>query len=569
MRRARCRRWLRSGTLEVANELRDRCRNRDSSGTVRRRSCARADRRGRRVGHRLRNRRAHGCDVSPPRGSGAQSRPRGVSRDGSTWHAQGGVAASLGADDTPGLHLVDTLVAGSGLCDDAAVRVLVEDAADAIRFLERSGLDLDRDGNDRALTREGGHSRNRIVHAGGDATGSGIVRALVGAARRMGLETYEDTFLSDLLKDEDGAIAGAVLITPDGVLIVRCGTVVLASGGYGQLFAETTSPRTCTGDGAAAALRAGAHLADLEFVQFHPTTLHLPLDPRPLLSEAMRGEGAVLRDPTGESVTAGVHPLGDLAPHDIVSRAMVARMSALGVEHLYLDATDLPSELLEHRFPTIVASCRSLGIDPATDQIPVSPAAHYTMGGIRTDLDGRTNVRGLFAVGEVAASGVHGANRLASNSLLEGVVFGRRVAAAIDFIVRTPGAPIPLQGDGIRQPTPSPDALRPWLRRTMVDRAGVVRSGPALAVLVEDVNALLDHPVGHSIAEYESENLLEIATGIAVLALSREESRWSALPDGLPLRAECVAPSPGHLPGRRRKPRTPSRCGWLSARSPR
>jgi L-aspartate oxidase len=477
--------------------------------------------------------------TSLPRGLRVAVTTKGSLRDGSTWYAQGGVAASLGADDTPKLHLEDTLAAGSGLCDDGAVRILVDDAGDAIRFLERSGLRLDRDGSDRALTREGGHSRNRIVHAGGDATGSAIVRALLDAARGIGITTYERTFVTDLLRDDHGAIAGAVLLSSGGVRVVRCGTVVLATGGYGQLFSETTSPVTCTGDGAAAALRAGAHLADLEFVQFHPTTLAVDSDPRPLISEAMRGEGAVLRDAAGEPVTEGVHPLGDLAPRDVVSRAVAARMRERGDAHVYLDATRLGGAFLEHRFPTILATCRGLGIDPVTEPIPVSPAAHYTMGGIRTDLDGRTNLPGLFAVGEVAASGVHGANRLASNSLLEGVVYGRRVAATVDTGGPVSGAPTPLESiqpaEGAR---PVGDPARVNLRRSMVERAGVVRSGEGLAQLLADSAPLLAGPVAGAIAACEIENMLELATAIALLALGREESRGAHFRTDFPTERE-------------------------------
>jgi aspartate oxidase len=270
-------------------------------------------------------------------------------------------------------------------------------------------------------------------------------------------------------------------------------------------------------------LRAGATLTDLEFVQFHPTTLHSERDPRPLISEAMRGEGAVLRDGFGASVTAGIHPLGDLAPRDIVSRAMFERMRVNQTTHLYLDATDLGTRLAD-RFPTIVASCRSLGIDPVSEWIPVSPAAHYTMGGIRADLDGRTNLEGLFAVGEVAATGVHGANRLASNSLLEGVVFGRRVAAAID------GGPLqrrPLvsleSARGARRARG--EGVRHWLRRAMVDRAGIIRSGEGLRLLLDEVTEHLDDSIERSVAAFETENLLEVATGLALLASVREESR--------------------------------------------
>jgi L-aspartate oxidase len=451
---------------------------------------------------------------------------KGRLRDGSTWYAQGGVAVSFGDDDTPGLHLADTVVAGSGLCDDRAVRVLVDDAADAIRFLERSGLKLDVDDGHRALTLEGGHSRHRVVHAGGDATGAAIVRALVGAARRLQLHLHEESFCADLLLDAHGAVAGAVLLTPAGVRVVRCGAVVLASGGYGQLFAETTAPLTCTGDGSAAALRAGAKLADLEFVQFHPTTLHVPSDPRPLLSEAMRGEGAVLRDRTGASVTEGVHPLGDLAPRDVVSRAMATRMSTLGVDHLFLDATGIDRAHLERRFPTIVTTCRSFEIDPAERWIPVSPAAHYSMGGVQTDLDGRTTIEGLYAVGEVAASGVHGANRLASNSLLEGVVFGRRVAATITASPIPRPVPLALDGSPRADGRSSRRAgLRSWIRRTMVDRAGVVRNGTALVELAAELAEHLGEPLDGTIAGFETENLLELAVGIALLASAREESR--------------------------------------------
>jgi L-aspartate oxidase len=445
-------------------------------------------------------------------------------RDGSTWHAQGGVAASIGADDTPRLHLEDTVVAGSGLCDDTAVRVLTDGAADAIRFLERCGVRLDHEGPGRALTREGGHSRNRIVHAGGDATGAEIVRALDSSARTGGLLVHEGTFLVDLLLDEDGSVAGAVLLGPGGLRWVRCPTVVLASGGYGQLFAETTSPVTCTGDGAAAALRAGADLADLEFVQFHPTTLAVDLDPRPLLSEAMRGEGAVLRDRSGALVTEGVHPLGDLAPRDIVSRAVAARMASTGADHLFLDATALGASFLERRFPTITATCRALGIDPAVEAIPIAPGAHYTMGGVRTDLDGRTSVAGLFAVGEVAATGVHGANRLASNSLLEGVVFGRRVASAIDLVPPAPKEPLPLDA-AHESPAPIAAGTRTWLRRAMVDRAGVTRDGEGLRSLAEGIAAVSGGPVELAVGGLETENLVEIATALTLLAASREESR--------------------------------------------
>jgi L-aspartate oxidase len=450
---------------------------------------------------------------------------KGSLGEGSTRHAQGGVAASMAEDDTPDLHLLDTLTAGSGLCDADAVRVLVDDAADAIGFLERSGVQLDADDGGRAFTREGGHSRRRVVHAGGDATGAEIVRALLTTIRSSRARLAEGTFLCDLLTDADGAVCGALLATGGKLRVLRARAVVLASGGYGQLFAETTSPVTCTGDGAAAALRAGAQLADIEFVQFHPTTLHVPADPRPLISEAMRGEGAVLRDQKGASVTAGVHLLGDLAPRDVVSRAMVARMSELGVDHLFLDATSFGSDRITHRFPTIVAACRAFGIDPAFESIPVSPAAHYTMGGVRTDLSGRASLSGLYAVGEVAESGVHGANRLASNSLLEGVVFGRRAAAALVADKRPAGPPTAL-------PTPPPatssasESARTWLRRAMVDDAGVVRHAAGLERLAAGINDRLPAAAGGTTPRaWETANLFLLGAAVAVAADRREESR--------------------------------------------
>jgi L-aspartate oxidase len=410
---------------------------------------------------------------------------------GSTLYAQGGVAAAIDAGDRPEFHLSDTIIAGAGLGDES-------EAPGAVAFLEASGVRLDLEGLGLALTMEGGHSRRRVVHSGGDATGAEIVRALLERVRRSDTRLIEQGFLVDVLTDDADGVAGALVLVAGELRYIRCGTVVIASGGYGQLFAETTAPRSCTGDGAAAALRAGARLADLEFVQFHPTTLFVDADPRPLLSEAMRGEGAHLVDADGVEVMRGVHPLGDLAPRDVVARRLFQTMVATGVDHLFLDATTLGAEQLNHRFPTILEVCRSYGVDPVTEPIPVSPACHYTMGGVWTDLCGKTTVPGLFAVGEVASSGVHGANRLASNSLLEGAVFGRRAAAAISAEVRPPGMvnSVSAEISGFA-PEMRPLSLedRAALRREMVLQAGVIRDANGLWALRRFVAATLGERV--------------------------------------------------------------------------
>jgi L-aspartate oxidase len=421
--------------------------------------------------------------------------------------------------------------------------VLVGEAVAAVGNLLTLGVRFDTDGGDLALTREGGHSRARIVHAGGDATGAEVERALIASVRAAGhVHVAEHAFLVDLLTDASGAVTGAVLERGGTPQVVRAGAVVLASGGAGQLFPDTTNPPAATGDGIAAALRAGAELADLEFVQFHPTALHLPGcrpsafrigttesvagRPRLLLSEALRGEGAVLRDPNGDPVMDGVHPLGDLAPRDVVSRAMATRMTTLGRDHLLLDATGLGAEKLERRFPTIVAACRAAGLDPATSPLPVSPAAHYLMGGIRTDLEGRTSLPGLWAVGEAACTGVHGANRLASNSLLEGAVFAARAARALTAEDPHPSAtqawaePLTLPASSGRPP-----AERAMLRAAMGSGAGVVRSAESLARAASVLaGATTQHGSG-SRPTWETINFAQLGTALVHLAARREESR--------------------------------------------
>jgi L-aspartate oxidase len=464
-----------------------------------------------------------------------------------TRYAQGGIAAALDpGGDSAAEHVADTLAAGAGLCDPGAVELLAAEGAAAIAGLRALGVRFDRDGPAGALarTREGGHSRSRVVHAGGDATGAELERALTEAVRAdPAVHGLEHAFLVDLLTG-GGRVAGALLWVDGRPRVVRAHAVVLASGGAGQLFADTTNPPLSTGDGIAAALRAGAVLADLEFVQFHPTALHVDGDPRPLISEAMRGEGAVLRDGDGSPVMAGVHPLGDLAPRDVVTRAVAARMAATGAAHLWLDATSVPSEHLERRFPTILARCRAAGIEPTRQPIPVSPAAHYLMGGVLTDLDGRTSLPGLFAVGEAACTGVHGANRLASNSLLEGVVFAARIGRALaedgpggcgqprapDLrlgYAPPPGDPAPDGGVAAWAGplAPAVGAVRDRVRRLMTDRVGVVRSGEGLAEAVAELERVGVGPGDQGPEGFEVANLVQLGRAVAVLAARREESR--------------------------------------------
>ncbi|MGH9106673.1 MAG: L-aspartate oxidase, partial [Acidimicrobiales bacterium] len=364
-----------------------------------------------------------------------------VEGGGSTVLAQGGIAAALAPGDSWAAHAADTVAAAAGLGDPEVAGAVTAEAAEAVGMLARLGVRFDAG----ALAREGGHSAARVVHARGDATGAEISHALLHAARSRDVAVVAGVFLVDLLLARGGSrVVGALLWDSRTACFekVRATTVVLATGGYGHLWAGTTSPPACSGDGLAAALRAGAQVADLEFVQFHPTGMLLGRDPRPLASEALRGAGARLRDSNGEYLHPASPPgKGDLEPRDVVSRSMARRMSCLRSEQCWLDATALGPEALERHFPTFVSACRAAGILPERDWAPVSPTAHYTMGGVLTDGAGRTTLEGLMAVGEVACSGLHGANRLASNSLLEGAVIGRRAARAVLADAPGPVAP--------------------------------------------------------------------------------------------------------------------------------
>ncbi|WP_313750763.1 L-aspartate oxidase [Streptomyces parvus] len=465
--------------------------------------------------------------------------------DGSTRWAQGGIAAALGEGDTPEQHLDDTLVAGAGLCDEEAVRTLVTEGPDAVRRLITTGAHFDTtDSGDIALTREGGHHRRRIAHAGGDATGAEISRALVEAVREAALHTIENALVLDLLTDAEGRTAGVSLHVMgegqhDGVGAVRAPSVVLATGGMGQVFSATTNPPVSTGDGVALALRAGAEVSDLEFVQFHPTVLFLGADSegqQPLVSEAVRGEGAHLVDADGVRFMLGQHELAELAPRDIVAKGITRRMHETGAEHMYLDARHFGAAMWEQRFPTILAACRSHGIDPVTEPIPVAPAAHYASGGVRTDLRGRTTVPGLYACGEVACTGVHGANRLASNSLLEGLVFAERIAADIAEARPPRTEPVEASRDADDLvPLLSPEA-RTAVQRTMTRGAGVLRSAGSLGAAAEGLEALHREAAAAAEADgakavvpgvdaWEVTNLLLVSRVLVAAAREREETR--------------------------------------------
>lgn len=462
--------------------------------------------------------------------------------DGSTRWAQGGIAAALGDGDTPEQHQADTLVAGVGLCDEEAVRLLVTEGPDAVRRLMATGavFDTSAETGEIELTREGGHHRRRIAHAGGDATGAEISRALVEAVHAAGIETVENALVLDLLQDAEGRTAGVTLHVmgegqPGGVGAVHAPAVILATGGMGQVFSATTNPSVSTGDGVALALRAGAEVSDLEFVQFHPTVLFLGPDAegqQPLVSEAVRGEGAYLVDADGVRFMLGQHELAELAPRDIVAKGITRRMQEQGARHMYLDARHFGAQMWEQRFPTILAACRSHGIDPVTEPIPVAPAAHYASGGVRTDLHGRTTVPGLYACGEVACTGVHGANRLASNSLLEGLVFAERIAEDI-----ASGAPA---GSGPGIPVPATGPLQPAearyeIQRIMTDGAGVLRSAASLRTAAEALEGLYAKALTELETQgktavpgtetWEATNLLCVARVLVAAAQRRAETR--------------------------------------------
>ena len=441
---------------------------------------------------------------------------------GSTRWAQGGVAVVVG--DVPGdgvdAHVADTLTAGAGLCDAAVVASILADGPAAVARLRARGAVFDATPTG-ALerTREGGHSAFRVIRAGGDATGAEIERALVAAVR--GHATLLTGHVAVDALRSDGAVAGITVLDDAGRPgVLHAPALLLATGGYGQLFASTTNPATATGDGVALALRAGAVAADLEFVQFHPTVLWVPGGgQRPLVTEAVRGEGGVLRDRTGARFMVGVHPLAELAPRDVVAAAITRRMAETGTPCVWLDATGIDG--FATRFPTVTASCRAAGIDPARDPIPVTPAAHYACGGVVTDVDGRSTVRGLYAAGEVARTGLHGANRLASNSLLEGLVVGARVAHAVVADLAAPRS-VPLAN---RSLPVLAAADRHVVQRAMSTGAGIGRDAAGLAAASDAVEAAAGAGAVRDRAGVEDAALTLLAAAVLASAGTRTETR--------------------------------------------
>ncbi len=464
--------------------------------------------------------------------------------DTTTFLAQGGIAAALGPSDSPELHFQDTVNAGAGLCDEEAVRVLVSEGPERVRELMDICPRFDKVDGQIVLGREGAHSVARVVHAGGDATGSEVSSAL-GEAARVGsrVQLYENEFVIDLLTVEGRCVGALTLNLDDGGLTLNVAMVtVLATGGAGQVYGRTTNPSVATGDGIAMAYRAGAAIRDLEFVQFHPTGLAVPgQETVQLITEALRGEGAYLRNAAGERFMTSYDPRAELASRDVVVRAMVAEMRLESSDHVYLDATHLDSAWLQQRFPRVTAGLAEHGLDLATQVIPVAPVCHYFIGGVVTDVWGRTTVPGLYASGEVASTGVHGANRLASNSLLEGLVFSDRVVRDLDRYIGRLGEDVRRLRFDLPEAAAADDgsnaaAARRRLTSVMSSKVGVLRRGDDLRAALADLNALTSElrfgALGE--AEYELLNLLTLGTQIAKCALLREESRGVHLRDDFP-----------------------------------
>ena len=461
--------------------------------------------------------------------------------ESNTEYAQGGVAVVLSDDDNAELHEDDTLVAGAGLCDPKAVETLVTEGTKYIQQLIGWGTEFDRDGGKLVFTKEAAHSRRRILHAHGDSTGKEIVRSLIaraGAEKTINLTPFANT---ENLLVSDGRCVGVRFLDP----ILRAPrnifakAVILCTGGAGQLFLHTTNPPVATGDGMAMAYFAGAEMADMEFIQFHPTALNVENAPRFLLSEAMRGEGGILRNKAGERFMGHYDERLELAPRDIVSRSIVAEMRKTGTRTVYLDMTAMEEIFLKERFPKIYETCKFYGLDIAKDLLPVSPASHYCMGGIRTDLHGRSTVAGLYAAGEVACTGVHGANRLASNSLLEGLVFGARAgeaAVADNFKFQISNFKLNAEDQKPKTEHQSPGistAVKKRVKRLMWERVGILRDKESLQRAIREFEQIAKSNLSTS-----SNNFVTLALLVARAALWREESRGGHFRNDFPEREE-------------------------------
>lgn len=483
---------------------------------------------------------------------------KGEIYESSTEHAQGGIAAALAEDDEVFLHLQDTLQAGDGLCREEAVQILVEQGPREIKKLIDWGMEFDREGTRLAFTREGAHSRSRVLHAHGDSTGAQILRALMVKVKALpSIEIRPHTFVTDLLMDGARA-AGVHYIDAKASRLrsIEANGVILATGGMGQVYKETTNPDVACGDGVAIAYRSGALLSDLEFIQFHPTALYAKGAPRFLLSEALRGEGAVLRNIDLHRFMPHYHEAGELAPRDIVSRAIVMEMRKTGTEFVYLDLTGLKADHVKVRFPRIYSTCLQYGLDITTDLLPVRPAAHYAMGGVATDLNGITSLEGLYAAGEVAATGVHGANRLASNSLLEGLVYGARAGASAHrhscghrdvHAAAKQSADGPAKNHHGTGSSSDPGAeiaqIVKQLRKTLWDKVGIIREHQGLADAVRQLQELvIQDPIPLDRQYHEAHNMLTVARLIAASALARRESRGAHYRTDMPFKDDSTPP---------------------------
>lgn len=474
--------------------------------------------------------------------------------ESNTRYAQGGIAAVIAEDDSPAYHLQDTMVAGAGLCRPEAVEALVNEGPDGVKELIRLGTSFDLEDGELALTQEGAHSHRRILHANGDATGYEIVRALaVEVSEHPGIDVWDEHFVIDLIT-EDGECRGVLVQKPDGTRVfVKAKATVLCSGGAGQLYRYTTNPEVATADGVAMAYRAGAVVRDMEFIQFHPTSLCYPGAPRFLISEAVRGEGAYLRNVKGERFMARYHAQLELAPRDIVARAIISEMEATNSTFVYLDITHESAKMVKHRFPTIYETCMRYGLDLTSDWIPVAPAAHYMMGGVKTDMNGESSVARLFACGEVSSTGVHGANRLASNSLSEAIVFGSRIVERISQL-----PPLTAQ-EGNHSKTSFTGNLDPRvnrltldqkpvserrlrLQKLMVRKVGLRRNLDGLSEASEKLKqemAFFEQEL-EQVEEMEYANLLTCAWLVTSGALHRQESRGAHYREDYPERNDAV-----------------------------